>query len=103
MDAQHYQVRMDHESRFYYSRLITGELRTCIAGKILSQYQERKKWKEGRRLQFDMDLYRDYLFDACRSAECERLIPEDARFEVALILGSDEKFYEELFTRSETL
>ncbi len=102
MDTQR-REQHDSESRFYFINFITPQLRSFLAQRILWLYEAGKKWKMGRRFQFDLDLYREYLFEACREAERLDLIPANSRLEVAIILGSDEQFFREVYARSENL
>jgi hypothetical protein len=102
MDAQIGQQN-DNESRFYFINFITPPLKRYLAQRILWHYEARKRWKKGRRLQLDLDLYRDYLFEACREAERLDLIPANSRLEIAIILGSDEQFYSDVHAQSEKL
>src|SRR5688572_17450208 len=102
MDAQK-EVQIDRDSRFYFARHITPQLKRFLAQRILWHYEAGKKRKKGSRFQFDLDLYRDLLLEACREAERLEVIPANTRLEVAIILGSDETFYNELVARSEKL
>jgi hypothetical protein len=93
----------DGESRFYFANFITPPLKTFLSQRILWLYEAEKKRKVGQRFQFDLNLYREYLFEACREAERLDLIPPNSRLEVAIIMGSDEQFYQEVHSKSEKL
>jgi hypothetical protein len=102
MDA-HQREQIGSESRLYFINFITPQLKTFLAQRIMWLYEVGKKRKAGTRFRFDLDLYREYLFEACREAEGLDLVPANSRLEIAIIMGSDEQFYEEVYSRSEKL
>lgn len=103
MDTQNRERGPDVESRFYFNNFITPELKHFLAQHMLTEYERRERWKKEQRVKFDLNLFRDYLFEACREADCRHLLPADTRLEIAIILGSDEEFYREVRARFEPL
>jgi hypothetical protein len=102
MDAQK-EMQHDRDSRYHFASQITPQLKEFLAQRMLWHYEAGKRRKTGQRFQFDLDLFRDFLLEACREAEGLDLIPANTRLEVAIILGSDQGFYNEMFARSEKL
>jgi hypothetical protein len=102
MDAQK-REHNDSESRFYFINFITPQLKNFLAQRIVWLCEAGRKQTMGQRFQFDLNLYREYLVEACREAERLDLIPANSRLEVAIIMGSDEQFYRKVHSISEKL
>src|SRR5688500_12941257 len=90
-------------SSFLFYRFISPELKAHLGDRVLLHYETVKEWKKGPRLDFNHNLYRHYIFEACEHALNSGMLPAHAMLPVALLLSKDEEFYLQLYARAQHL